>query len=468
MKLLDWGRGAYARAPGWVRGGVGPLVALVPDRLKMGRTYWAVREDVRRGRDDAAFVEQFRARRLTAILRSLGASPFYRRRVAEAFGDPARIASLAPEDLPRFPVLGKQDIRANPEDLLVVPRASLDLGTTSGSGGQPFAFYLDKDRSAWEFAFKSEIWSRGGFEIGQRMAVLRGVAMHDADRQPWEYDAALRELRLSPFHLVPETMDRYLELIAHHRIAFLTGYPSALEILARHAERRRWSAPACFRGVLPISETLFPHQREALRRAFGAGIAVLPFYGLSEKVAIAGEIEPEVYEFEPLYGVTELVDDDGTPVTESGSRGRIVSTGLFMRGMPLIRYDTGDTGVLVRAAERANAYRLRVEHVRSRWGQEFLVAANGARLSIAAINVHSPAYVAMEAFQFYQDTPGVAVLKAVPAPGCGPEQIRPFVDEVQRKCGTTLRIELEVVPSLPPAARGKRPFIDQRIPGGTS
>ncbi len=57
---------------------------------------------------------------------------------------------------------------------------------------------------------------------------------------------------------------------------------------------------------------------------FGAGSGQnRSFYGLSEKVAFAVEIEEAggIYEFQSSVGLTELLDDDDLPVTEPGREG---------------------------------------------------------------------------------------------------------------------------------------------------
>jgi phenylacetate-CoA ligase len=259
-------------------------------------------------------------------------------------------------------------------------------------------------------------------------------------------------------------MDEYLRLISHFGIHFLHGYPSAIAILAAHAVRRAWHPPDTLIGVLPISESLLFHQRELIQRAFG-GIAVLPFYGQSEKVAIAGEVPgvPDCYEFEPLYGHVELVSDDGEAIVKPGQVGRIIATGFLSRAMPLLRYDTGDTAELVRLATYDNCQRMRVRAIRSRWGQEFLVGRNGALISIAAINVHSPVYVRMREFQFYQERAGEADVIVVPLPGYKDADIQPFIDEISSKVGASIQFRLRLSSSTATNTRGKRPFVVQRL-----
>jgi len=429
MRVMDQLRTMYIKSPRWVRQPVALFLSLLPPEWVYGATYHQTRAAIVRSEVDSEFVRAYQTTMLRRIVRlCIERSDFYRARFQDAFGRLPDPVSFTLEDLQRLPVLTKDEIRQTPERLLVVNLSRVDLVSTSGSSGTPLRFYLDKDRSVKEWAFVNHIWGKIGYRPSHRRAVLRGIYIPNVDARPWEYDPALRELRLSPFHLTPEIMDRYLRLIEEYHVHFIHGYPSAITILASHAVRVGWHTPAHLKGILPISETLFPYQRELIREAFG-DLPIMPFYGLSEKVAIAGEVpgESDVYEFEPLYGITELVDEAGKPVILPGMRGRIVSTGLISIGMPLLRYDTGDMATLVQVPAPENCFRLRVRDIRSRWNQEFLVSKNGALISIAAINVHSPAYAYLREFQFYQDKPGYAVLKAVLMPGCQRQDIEPLM-----------------------------------------
>jgi phenylacetate-CoA ligase len=465
MQKLDRLRGLYVRSPGWVKRISSPALALVPIPLRYGSTYRLFRQDIRRSESEAGFVAQYQIRQLRSIYQScIDHSLYYRELFRKVYGSIPSVEDYSFADLQQLPLLEKDTIRENPESFLVKDRSEMDVVSTSGSSGKPLRFYLDKNRSVKEWAFINHIWSRIGYQPGQRRAVLRGVLINNVDANPWEFDPAMNELRLSPFHLTPEIMDSYLGLIQRYKITYLHGYPSAIYILARHAQNVGWGCGANLRGVLTISETLFSFQREFLSQVF-PNARILPFYGMSEKVAIAGEVpgEPDLYEFEPLYGFGELVNDQGQPVTETGQPGRIVATGFLCTGMPLLRYDTGDEAVLVRLPRPDNFYRLRVRNIRSRWAQEFLVSKQGALISMAAINIHSPVYSFIQEFQFYQDTPGLALVRIVPMPGKTSADFIPFVEEIMEKTGTGIDLQVRLVDQLAQNSRGKRPFIDQQI-----
>lgn len=466
MSVLDIARGAYVRSPKVLRDAVSPVLALLPVSLKYGRGYEAWRSAIARSHTDPAFTQETRLAAFRALLaKAYTGSPFWRGRIAQALGPRPDLARIDFDTLTALPVLTKADLRAAGETALAQPAATLDRASTSGSSGQPFLFWLDRDRSPREFAFVNDVWSRTGYREGDARCVLRGLLMANIDRRPFEWEGGLRELRCSPFAMTDARMDLYLDEIDKRGIQYLHGYPSAIEILCLHIWRQGRQPKSPIRGVFPISEPLYGYQRDVIRTALPQA-AIAPFYGLSERVLFASEVdgEEDVYAFEPLYGHAELVDERGAPVTQPGMSGRIVGTGFLSTGMPFIRYETGDTAELVAAPSEANAWRLCVRAITPRRQPEFLVGAEGNRIVTPTIvPVHPDKFFGVSEFQFYQDTPGRCVIKVVPASGCGAPEARLFLDEIQTRVGASVRFELDLVSELAGNARGKRPFIDQRL-----
>src|SRR5690606_12444671 len=185
------------------------------------------------------------------------------------------------------------------------------------------------------------------------------------------------------FQMTDALMPRYLDEIKRRGIRFIRGYPSALVTLACFAARKGL-INADIRGIMLHSEQVHAHYRELLMRAF-PDAQLIAFYGMSEKCAFAVEDinEPCTYDFEPLYGFTELLDEDGRPITTPGQRGRIVSTGLPYHGMPFIRYDTGDEAEFVAAASAQNGWRLRFSGITPRFTNELVVTRSGNHFHIA-------------------------------------------------------------------------------------
>ena len=220
---------------------------------------------------------------------------------------------------------------------------------------------------------------------------------------------------------------------------------------------------ADFAGVFPTSERFAADQLDIVRQAFDRATLV-PFYGLSEKVAFAcaNPDDPDMFAFDPLYGYTELADDRGAAVITPGGFGRIVSTGLLFPGMPLIRYDTGDSARLVASPHAGNGYRLTLRGITPKHGTEYLLGRSGSLIAVKGIisNLQETAYGIRE-YQFYQDVPGEAVVRLVPLSRA--TDFSRYRELLNRKFAGELQMSVEIVERIATTPRGKRKFIDQRL-----
>jgi phenylacetate-coenzyme A ligase PaaK-like adenylate-forming protein len=468
-RFIDSMRTRYVRLPPPVKSVLGPALRALPFSWRFGPRYWRFRQDIRRSRHDPEFVRRFQLTAWREVLTRAERTSHFRPLIRAIGGPQFRAADWTIEDLGRFPILRKDDLIDDPISFLSENPAQYDVRFTSGSSGRPpTRLFLERDRNVGEVAFLHEIWSRIGFKLGDSRAVLRDYAGNVPSREnTWRYDATVRELWLSPFFLTEGIMERYLELLKRYRICFLSGIPSAISILARHALGTRWAPPPCLRGVMTASETLFAHQRQLIASAFG--VPVVGHYGMSERVATAGELvdDPDTFEVEPLYGIVELVDEGGKPISLPGRRGRMICTALFSKAMALIRYEVGDSATLVRAATYENCSRLRVRDVRSRWAQEFVIGRGGQKISVISLDQEN--YFGMiREYQYVQFQPGHVVFRAVPCAGTTVHDINRMLDPVRRRVLDELTFGIEIVPALPVGSTGKRHFVDQRIPNVTS
>lgn len=464
-KLLDKLRTAYSKAPASVRGKLAPFLVLAPIASLYGSTYTEYRDNIDRSAHDEGFVREWRRKRLCEILGcAIDKSPYYQRIAQEHGITYDALARLGEAALAQFPILTKEMIREHRMQMLTCSKDALSEISTGGSSGTPLSFYLDKDRSVKEWAFLQDYWSKIGFTPKCVRAVFRGVLIDNVDTKPWEYDAALRELRLSPFHLTDEFEAKYCQLIQQKGIAYLHGYPSAISIFAGYVQRTNHAIRRQIKGVICASEQLHAYQREAIEHAF-PNAQVTSFYGLSEKVLIGNEVRqrPGVYDLQPLYGYAELVDEAGEAILEPGRRGRLLGTSLLFQGMPLIRYDTGDTAELVALPTEKNLHRMRICAIEPRRGTEFVVGAQGQLISMTAINIHSSAYSKILAFQFRQRKPGEVRLCVSLAPGATPADLEPFVREISTKIGQSVQFEVELKADMQRTARGKAKFIEQEL-----
>jgi phenylacetate-CoA ligase len=79
--------------------------------------------------------------------------------------------------------------------------------------------------------------------------------------------------------------------------------------------------------------------------------------------------------------------------------------------------------------------------------------------------MHDDTLLHVGQFQFYQDAPGRAVLRVVPAEGFGDEDQQRIQQNVGRKLDGQVTFAIEPVESIPLSPRGKMIYVDQRIRG---
>ena len=467
MNWLDTARGAYARSPRFVRNGLRPLLATVPTQLKFGGTYQRWRKRIARAAIDPAFAgEQHLASLRSLLAKAHAGSSYYRQLIEAAFGPEFDATRISLADIRRLPVLDKSALRLAGTEALAVPLSQVDIGETSGSNSEkPFSFYLDKDRSPREMAFVYDAWSNIGFDEGQSRACLRGFGLDPKGTNIHDWDPAMRELRLSVFPMTAYDAAIYLDLIDTRRISYLYGYASAIELFCRQMLKLGRTPKRPILGIMPISEPLFAHQRHFIRKVLG-DVPFACFYGLSEKVLFAAEVPDQigVYDFNPLYGLAELLDDADRPITEPGRQGRLVGTGFLSTGMPFIRYDTGDLARLVALPGPDNGHRLRVDNLTPRRKPDYLIAADGGRVVTIDLTTENEQYFSgIAEFQFYQDTPGEVFFRYIAEPDGSEADADRIARDLQARSHGRLSYRVEPVNRIVTGRNGKRAFIDQRL-----
>lgn len=287
-------------------------------------------------------IQEYQREKLTALIRHAYVHvPYYREVMDFLKLRPDDIKDV--HDLPKLPLLTREDVKANYCRLKAnnVPRYRVRHGHTSGTTGSPLEFLWDTDVCVAHHAadWRQKKWA--GLNFGEPFVSLQGrqIVPLDQTKPPfWVMNRIHNQLFMSSFHLKDEFLRYYVSRIDSFRPCAIEGYPSSLYILARYMERHGIILP--IPAVLTSSETLLPIQRELIEERFQC--RVYDFYGMAERVVYGSECDQHSGKHLNMdYGLTELVDGDGLPVSP-GSHGRIVATGLWNMAMPLIRYKTSD------------------------------------------------------------------------------------------------------------------------------
>jgi len=408
-------------------------------------------------------LEEYQRTRLQELVRHAYESvPYYRRIFDERGLTPGDVRS--PSDLPRLPLLTREDVRRNLPDLISsrVPRESLAMGRTSGTTGSPLQFYWDRDM---RFMNNIADWRQkavAGLTHGQPHAVLYGrMIVPTSQRKPpfWRMNYFDNQLWLSTFHISTENLGFYVQKLRRFRPQVLEGYPSTVEMVSRYLEERGERLP--LHAVLTTSETLRPDQRERIERVFDC--RVFDFYGLAERVIFSTECERhEGHHVNLDYGLLEITNDRGEPVAE-GELGWIVGTSLHNRGMPFLRYKTGDvTRLRMRPCSCGRRFPI-MEDVTTK-AEDVIVTRDGRFISPSVLTHPFKPLQGIAMSQIIQEDRDHLTVKIVRAAGFRDEQGETLVRGLQERVGAEMRIRLEFVDEIPRSGNGKFKWVVSKVP----
>ena len=316
--------------------------------VKGRRTFAYLRELEETQWLDADRLAALQLDRLRDILRlASSCSPYYRERWRSLRLRPDALRSL--RDFAAWPVVDRETVREHRMAMRNerIPAASLITKSTGGSSGTPLVFDLDpashERRTA--AAFRGYGWAHAG--PGSRQLALwgtpigaRGLASILKDRVYWAIQG--RHV-VSCFDGERDVAGRFLAELERRRPDAIVAYVNPIDEVAREIERRGEATRWAPRSIVVGAERLHDFQRERIERVFRA--PVHETYGSREFMLIGAQCERRTgLHITADQLVVEVLDDDGTP-TPRGLEGNVVVTDLFNRGMPLIRYATGDRAI---------------------------------------------------------------------------------------------------------------------------
>lgn len=410
-----------------------------------------VEQALERDRWDGDTWQSYRDQALAALLeRAVHQVPYYRRLWR---GRPR----AEWRDLSNWPVLSKADVRDDPRAFLADdcdPRRMF-AEHTSGSTGTPLTLWWSRATTiAWYALVEARLRHWHGLTRRDRWAILGGqLVAPAAQRQPpfWVWNAPLRQLYLSSYHLEPANAAAYLDAMARHRVRYLFGYPSAIAVLGKLVEEQGIET-APLSVALGNAEPLYPHQRQVIERTFGCPSR--DTYGTAEIVIAASECTGGKLHVWPEVGTIEVMADAADELVPHGETGRLIATGLLNRDMPLVRYEVGDRGTMAKEGSSCPCGRSLpiLETLEGRL-DDVVVTPEGRR--VGRLDPVFKADLPLREAQIVQTGDRQVVLRVVPATGYGPRTAEDLTMRLRQRLGPSMEISVEEVEKLPRTAAGK-------------
>ena len=399
--------------------------------------------------------------------------PYYRRVFDELGITPKDIQSR--DDLSKLPILTKQIIKENFNDLVSLDESDRQTlnGSTGGSTGTPMRF--KEDVNSWNRlrALTFRGWRWAGFHLGEKLFTLAGNSLVKQNTQSIKwleknlYDRiVIRNEKHNCTDITPSALQEYYQAMMKYGPTAIRGYASSIYFFAKYIEQNK--LPVCpLKAVFTTGEKLHPKYRYKIQQVFHA--PVFDGYGASD----GGISAQECYMHEGLHigeeqCIIEIVNKDGNVVPD-GEIGHVISTDLNNYVFPFIRYKIGDLAYIKKTLCSCGRKHRLLGEVIGREGRAIYKKQGRPFSSIVLDNmmfkdldIHTEEcqrlYERMEQFQIRQDKKGDLVILIKPA---NPEEkiaTFSYIIDNFHEFFPDSEVTIRFVDSIPPLPSGKEDY----------
>lgn len=349
-----------------------------------------------------------------------------------------------------FPVVTKTLIRQNSEEFISTKYKIEELHkvTTSGSSGTPMTFYRDSNKKIRQVAEVIYLGQFIKYYFGMKHGFIR--ATHPKSKATLLLQ---NEIHMNPTDLSDGKLAEFRSQVKEMKS--IIGFPSTLYEIAQYCERQG-DTPEDFElvGIISTAEPLLQNQKDKIEQVFGCPIQ---HRYATEELGLVAIQNPgdEFYTVNEASFFVEILKVDSDEHCREGEEGRIVITDLEAKGMPLIRYDTGDLGSFSLQTVEGQS-RTVIDQISGRM-IEMIYSPNGEKISPFAINVKMKDVQGVSKFQFVQKDKNDYVMNVVAESSAfdGSE----LLGMLKGILGRDANIRVQKVNEIEQLASGKTPYI---------
>ncbi len=251
-------------------------------------------------------------------------------------------------DLKYFPVVDKGIISSTYADFKssIYKDKKTILRKTSGSTGTPFTVDHDVNKVYRNTADNLYFSKKAGYKIGYRLYYLRhwNAAYSKSKLANWLQNV----IPIEVVGLENKGIPKLLKTLGKSsgKISVL-GFPSSLEQICKYLDNTpSYSKRFNINSAIAMAEALNSYTKKRMQHYFN--VTVLSRYSNMEAGILAQQTlnSTNVFKLNFASYHFEILDINNDQPVAKGTLGRIVITDLFNYAMPLIRYDTGDLGII--------------------------------------------------------------------------------------------------------------------------
>lgn len=385
--------------------------------------------------------------------------PYYKR-----LFDQEKIDIQTTKCLSEIPFLTKDIIRKHGNEMLSksVKKRDLFKRNTGGSTGEPLEFYSDILAGAIDNAHHRYLYNLMGYKKGDIIASTGGIIISKKRRNKNIYwikypsNTVWGNIGYSALYLTNSNIKYYIKDILVRKPAILRGYPSFWNRIAEYILVNDIKLDFKVKGVNLSAEICSNEQRKNIENAFSTMVYFI--YSHSEiSVYCYTHDSSYLYKSSPIYGYVEIIKDNGKSA-EINEEGEIVVTSFCNKGMPFIRYKTGDYGIV---SDKIGGI-VSFSQILGRT-QDYVISKDKHKVFLTALifGQHFKAFKKISKWQLIQNEIGKLTIKIVKLGDFSQKD----ENEIQEKIQNVADIELnfDYVNDLPLTKNGKHMFLIQNI-----
>ncbi|MDT9026817.1 phenylacetate--CoA ligase family protein [Rossellomorea yichunensis] len=362
-------------------------------------------------------------------------------------------------DLKKLPIVDKELLRKNIDDVCTIPHKGAVEGHTGGTTGKSLVVLFTPEDMMRRMAMLDHFKDRVGF-VHRKMkrATFNGkhiIPPNQKKKVFWRYNKACKQMIYSSFHLTEENMQYYVESLNKFKPQALDGFFMSICDIAGYIERHSIKLEFTPTAIFPTSETLTESGRQLLERVFKC--KVYDQYASSEGAPFVTECKSQVLHMELASGVFEHFECDSDEV---------LVTSYTTHGTPLIRYRIGDSIVLDDKNDKCECG-IESHTVKEIEGRklDFLYTAEGAKINGGNVaNLFKNMPNALIRAQTIQEKIDEITIKLEVDENLYKSEYDDLLrDEFVHKFGTNTKIIIEHVDEIPREKSGKFRLIKNSV-----
>lgn len=374
-------------------------------------------------------------------------SSYYKEKLKEI--NVENIKSL--EDLKQLPILEKEELRKNIDNIITTHEVK---NNTGGTTGKAMTVYFTKDDFHKRMAYLDAFKERHGVKLGMKSARFSGknlIPEKDKNKNKyWRTNKILNQRVYSTFHITDKTLKYYVENLNEYKPLVIDGFIFCIYEVAKYIELQGIELTFQPIVIFVTSETVLEHQREVVERVFKC--KVRNQYASSEGAPFVTEcIDGKLH-----YNMdTGIIEENG---------GDILLTSFTSYGTPLIRYRIGDRMIFSKEKCSCGSCHPVIERIEGR-NTDYLYSEERGKINSVNIS-NAVKYIpnAVKNIQFIQNEKDEIIINiAIDKERYLDKYDDEIIKEMKNRFGMKMKFVINKLDEIPKEKSGKYRYIKNNL-----